>query len=134
MLDEGVQMRKLMDFKEMERRYTKGEDSLELTIEKWTCIYEFLESAFSFEHFNDALQAAVVPIFLCVEYRDRCELCPLFRICERGKSEKFSRVIRMIQSYTIAGDILPRDTLLGIVGNFIEDLKKCKSDARGKAH
>jgi len=127
-------MKKLMDLKEMEKRYSDGEDSLDLTVEKWNRIYEFLESAFSLEHFAEALQASSVPIFLCIEYKDRCELCPLFRICEKGKSEDFNKVIRVIQSYTIAGDILPKGPLLGVVKNFIEELKRCKSDARGKAH
>jgi len=77
-----------MDFKEMQKRYSDGEDSLD---------------------------------------------CPLFRICERGKSEDFSKVMRIMQSYTIAGDILPKDFILGVVENFIEELKKCKSDASGKA-
>ncbi|KPJ58273.1 MAG: hypothetical protein AMJ42_03575 [Deltaproteobacteria bacterium DG_8] len=123
-----------MDFKEMEKRYSDGEDSLDLTVEKWNRIYDYLESAFSLGHFTEALQASGVPIFLCIEYKDRCELCPLFRICERGKSEDFNKVIRVIQSYTIAGDILPKEPLLGVVKNFIEELKQCKSDARGKAH
>ncbi|MEE9505147.1 MAG: hypothetical protein V3V90_08445 [Thermodesulfobacteriota bacterium] len=126
-------MNKLMDIKEMEKRYSGGEDSLDLTVEKWSRIHDFLETAFRLEHFMEVLNAAVVPIFLCVEYRDRCELCPLFRICERGKSEIFNKVMRVIQSYTIAGDLLPRDPLLGIMGNFVEELKRCKSDARGKA-
>ncbi len=127
-------MRKLMDLKEMERRYSKGEDALDLTIEKWVSIYDFIETAFSLEHFADVLQAAVVPIFLCVEYRDRCEFCPLFRICEKGKSEQFNKVIRMIQSYTIAGDILPRNPLLSVVGDFVEELKRCKREVCGKSH
>jgi hypothetical protein len=127
-------MKKLMDFKEMEKRYSGGEDSLELTVEKWTRIYEFLESAFSMGHFSEVLQAAVVPLFLCVEYKDRCEFCPLFRICKRGRSEEFNRVMRVMQAYVIAGDILPKDPILGIVGNFIEELKKCENDAKGRAH
>ena len=122
-----------MNFKEMEKRYSDGEDSLDLTIDKWDRIHEFLETAFSLEHFVEVLQAAVIPIFLCIEYKDRCELCPLFRVCERGKSEVFNKVMRMIQSYTVAGDLLPRDPLLGIIENFVEELKRCKSDARGKA-
>jgi len=122
-----------MDFREMEKRYSNDEDSLDLTVEKWTRIYKFLESSFSLEHFAEVLQAAVVPIFLCVEYKDRCEFCPLFRICKRGKSEEFNKVMRMIQSYTVAGDLLPKDPLLGVVGDFIKELKRCESDARGKA-
>lgn len=122
-----------MDLKEMGIRYNEGEDSLDLTIEKWTRIYGFLQSAFSLAHFTEALQAAVIPIFLCVEYKDRCELCPLFRICEKGRSDDFDRVMRTIQAYTIAGDVLPKEAILGILGNFLEELEKCESDARGKA-
>ena len=94
-------MKKLMDLREMELKYNGGEDSLELTLEKWIRIYDFLESAFSLDHFNEALQAAMVPLFLCVEYRDRCEFCPLFRVCERGRSEIFNKVVRVMQAYTI---------------------------------
>ena len=122
-------MKKLMDFKEMELKYNGGEDSLELTLEKWIRIYDFLESAFSLDHFNEALQAAMVPLFLCVEYRDRCEFCPLFRVCERGRSEIFNKVVRVMQAYTIAGDILPKDTLLGVVENFLDELHKCQHEA-----
>ncbi len=126
-------MQKLMDFREMEKKYSSGVDALELTVVKWARIYEFLKTAFTLEHFAEALQAAVVPIFLCVEYRDRCEFCPIFRLCERGKSQVFNRVIRVMQSYTIAGDILPREPLKGVIGNFLAELKKCKNDASGKA-
>jgi hypothetical protein len=125
-------MKKLMDFKEMEHKYNSGEDSLELTIEKWIRILEFLESAFSVDHFNEALQAAMVPLFLCVEYRDRCDFCPLFRVCERGRSQIFNKVVRVMQAYTIAGDILPKETLLGVVENFVDELHKCQTESGGK--
>lgn len=39
-------MQKLMDFKEMEQKYSSGEDAPELTISKWLRIYEFLDSAY----------------------------------------------------------------------------------------
>ena len=125
-------MKKLMDFKEMEQKYNSGEDSLELTIEKWIRILEFLESAFSLDHFNEALQAAMVPLFLCVEYRDRCDFCPLFRVCERGRSQIFNKVVRVMQAYTIAGYILPKETLLGVVENFVDELHKCQNESCGK--
>ena len=125
-------MKKLMDFKEMEQKYNGGEDSLELTIEKWIRILEFLDSAFSLDHFNEALQAAMVPLFLCVEYRDRCDFCPLFRVCERGRSQIFNKVVRVMQAYTIAGDILPKETLLGVVEKFVDELHQCHNEAGGK--
>jgi hypothetical protein len=125
-------MKKLMDFNEMEQKYSSGEDSLELTLEKWTRIYTYLESAFSLEHFNEALHAAMVPLFLCVEYRGRCEMCPIYKICEKGRSEIFNKVVRIMQSYTIAGDILPKEPLLGIVENFLDELEKCRTEAGGK--
>ena len=127
-------MKKLMRFREMEERYSNGEDSLELTVEKWSRIYEYLDSAYTLLHFDEALKAAVIPIFLCVEYKDRCEMCPLYRICKRGKSEEFNKVMRAIQSYSIAGDILPKEPLLGIIEIFLEELKKCDSEVKGKAH
>jgi hypothetical protein len=125
-------MKKLMDFNEMQLKYSGGEDSLELTLEKWTRIYAYLESAFTLDHFNEALHAAMVPLFLCVEYRDRCEFCPLYRVCEKGRSEIFNKVVRVMQSYTIAGDILPKEPLLGIVENFLDELEKCRAEAGGK--
>ena len=125
-------MKKLMDFKEMEQKYNSGEDSLELTIEKWIRILDFLDSAFSLDHFNEALQAAMVPLFLCVEYRDRCDFCPLFRVCERGRSQVFNKVVRVMQAYTVAGDILPKDTLIGVVENFVNELHKCQNESCGK--
>ena len=127
-------MKKLMDFQEMENKYSNGEDSLELTLEKWTRIYEFLQSAFTLGHFDEALQAAVVPIFLCVEYRDRCEYCPLFMICRKGTSEEFNKVLRILQAYTVAGDMLPQEPLLGVVEIFLGELRMCRSDLKGKAH
>jgi hypothetical protein len=127
-------MKKLMDFQEMEKKYNSGQDSLELTIEKWTRIYEFLQSAFTLGHFDEALQAAVVPIFLCVEYRDRCEYCPLFMICRKGTSEEFNKVLRILQAYNVAGDMLPIGPLMGVVEIFLEELKMCQSDVKGKAH
>lgn len=42
--------------------------------------------------------------------------------------------MRVMQAYVIAGDMLPKDPILGIVGNFIEELKKCENDAKGRAH
>jgi hypothetical protein len=126
-------MNKLMDFKEMEQKYNSGEDSLELTIEKWIRILEFLATAFSLDHFNEALQAAMVPLFLCVEYRDRCDFCPLFRVCEKGRSQIFNKVVRVMQAYTIAGDILPKETLLGVVENFVDELHKCQIESCGKS-
>lgn len=126
-------MKKLMDFNEMQLKYSSGEDSLELALEKWIRIYAYLESAFSLDHFNEALHAAMVPLFLCIEYRDRCELCPLYRVCKKGRSEIFNKVVRVMQSYTIAGDILPRETLLGVVANFLDELEKCRTEAGGKS-
>jgi hypothetical protein len=38
-----------------------------------------------------------------------------------------------MQSYTIAGDILPREPLMGVIGNFLTELNQCKNDASGKA-
>ena len=61
-------------------------------------------------------------------------MCPLYRICKRGKSEEFNKVMRIIQSYGIAGDILPKEPLLGVIGTFLEELEKCNAEVKGKAH
>ena len=53
----------LMTFEEMKSRYEEGEDSLDLALEKWERILKYSETVFHLSHFQEILQAAVVPIF-----------------------------------------------------------------------
>ena len=127
-------MKTLMSFEEMKQRYEKGEDSLELTIEKWERIRDYLNYAFNLFHFQEVIKAASVPIFLCVEYKNQCPMCPIYKLCERGKSPKWINITRILEAYALAGDMLPKEPLIGQISNFLEELKQCKEEAMGKAH
>ena len=125
---------RLMNFEEMKQRYDSGEDSLALTLEKWERIFQNAKTVFHIEHFQDILKAAVVPIFLCAEYANQCRICPIFRVCQQGSSEDWINLLRVLQAYAIAGDILPRDTLLGHIETFVNKLKACRDDAMRAAN
>ena len=124
----------LMTFEEMKRRYGDGEDSLELTIEKWLRIKQFSDKAFLINHFQDILRAAVVPILLCTEYVHQCSLCPIYDVCKQGRSEEWITVMRIIQAYAIAGDLLPKEPFVGHIELFQEKLNTCREHAVEKAH
>lgn len=119
---------RLMSFEEMKRRYENGEDSLELTLEKWERIFQNAKTVFHLQHFQDLLKAAAVPLLLCAEYANQCRICPIFRVCRQGTSEDWVNLMRVLQAYAIAGDLLPRDTLLGHIETFLNKLKACKED------
>ncbi|MCX8044662.1 MAG: hypothetical protein N3B18_11150 [Desulfobacterota bacterium] len=123
----GFSMR-LMSFEEMKQRYESGEDSLELVLEKWERIFHNAKTVFHLQHFQDILKAAVVPIFLCAEYANQCRICPIFRVCRQGTSEDWVNLMRVLQAYAIAGDLLPRDTLLGHIETFVNKLKSCREE------
>jgi len=118
-----------MNFEEMKLRYDAGEDSLQLTLEKWDRIYEFSKNVFHLNHFQELLKAAVVPIFLCPEYANQCTMCPIYTACKQGTSDEWSRVIRLIQAYAIAGEILPLEPLLGHIEGFVKRLRACSNGA-----
>jgi hypothetical protein len=124
----------LMTFDEMKKRYEGGEDSLELTIEKWGRIKQFSNRAFLISHYQDILRAAVVPIFLCTEYVNQCSLCPIYDVCKQGRSDEWITVMRVIQAYAIAGDLLPREPFLGHLDQFLAKINMCREDAVAKAH
>jgi len=129
----GVTMR-LMSFEEMKSRYDNGEDSLELALEKWERICQNSKTVFHLQHFQDILKAAVVPIFLCAEYANQCRMCPIFSVCRQGTSAEWINLLRVLQAYAIAGDILPRETLTGHIELFVHKLKACRDDALRIAH
>lgn len=123
-----------MTFEEMKKRYGGGEDSLELTIEKWARIKQFSNKAFLISHYQDILRAAVVPIFLCTEYVNQCSLCPIYDVCKQGRSDEWITVMRVIQAYAIAGDLLPKEPFMGHIEKFLEKINTCREDAVGTAH
>jgi len=125
---------RLMSFEEMKNRYDNGEDSLELALEKWERIFQNSKTVFHLQHFQDILKAAVVPIFLCAEYANQCRMCPIFTVCRQGTSEDWINLLRVLQAYAIAGDILPRETLTGHLDLFVQKLKTCRDDALRIAH
>ncbi len=102
----------LMVFEEMKSRYEEGEDSLDLALEKWDRILKYSETVFHLSHFQEILEAAVVPIFLCEEYGSQCQKCPIFNVCKQGRSEEWTTLMRIIQADAISGDMLPKETLL----------------------
>ncbi|MCX5895518.1 MAG: hypothetical protein NTZ51_06785 [Proteobacteria bacterium] len=118
----------------MKKRYGDGEDSLELTIEKWVRIKQFSQQAFLMSHFQEILRAAVVPIFLCTEYVNQCTLCPIYSVCKQGRSDEWVAVMRVIQAYAIAGDLLPREAFNGHLEQFLEKITTCREDAISKSH
>ncbi len=123
-----------MTFDEMKKRYGDGEDSLELTIEKWIRIKQFSQQAFHLNHFQEILRAAVIPIFLCSEYINQCHLCPIYTVCKQGKSDEWITVMRVIQAYAIAGDILPKEPFIGHIEQFLKRINLCHQDAVKKSH
>jgi hypothetical protein len=124
----------LMTFQEMKNRYEAGEDSLELTLEKWERILQDAKTVFHLNHFQDILRAAVVPIFLCAEYANQCRMCPIFSICRQGRSEDWTNLLRVVQAYAVAGDLLPRDMLQGQIEIFMNKLRACREEAFNKSH
>ena len=118
----------LMTFEEMKSRYEEGEDSLDLALEKWERILKYSETVFHLSLFQEILQAAVVPIFLCEEYSSQCQKCPIFNVCKQGRSEDGTTLIRIIQAYAIAGDLLSKELLFAQIKFFNNKLKACKGE------
>lgn len=123
-----------MTFEEMKQRYEKGEDSLGLAVEKWERILHDSKTVFHLQHFQEILKAAVVPIFLCAEYANQCRMCPIFSICQQGRSEEWATLVRVVQAYAIAGDLLPRDPFLGQIELFVNKLRLCREETFSKSH
>jgi len=118
----------LMNFDEMKQRYEEGEDSLDLALEKWERILKYSEEGFHISHFQEILEAAVVPLFLCEEYISQCQKCPIFNVCQQGRSEEWTTLVRIIQAYAVAGDLLPKDPLFNQVKIFFNKLRNCKDE------
>ena len=119
-------MGSLVTYQEIVARYERGESAFDLTLEKWVRIRESLEKAFTLTHFKEILDAAVIKVPLCLQYRDNCALCPLEGVCSRGRQGSFGKFVRAIQAYCIAGDLLPKSLLLGLADQIISELEACK--------
>jgi len=124
----------LMSFEEMKERYEKGEDSLELALEKWQRILQNSRTVFHLSHFQHLLQAAVVPLFLCVEYENQCHICPIFSVCKHGYSEEWKSLLRIIHAYAIAGDLLPLEPYSGHLESFVNKLQMCREQLYMKSN
>ncbi len=122
-------MGNLLTYQEMVTRYEGGENAFDLTLEKWLRIREFIKTAFNTLQFDEVLEAAALKVPLCLEHEDNCGLCPLEAICSRGQEGSFMKFMRAIQAYCIAGDLLPKSSLLGLTDQIISELESCKTES-----
>lgn len=131
-------MSQLMTIFEMQMRYQKKEDSFDLTIEKWNRIREFIDTASTLEDYKELFQATNIAVPFCFEYqRNNCLDCPLEDICGPGKGEKLFKVMRLIQTYhlaILAGNTLPKETLISEVDGLIQELEVLKVKSNGSGH
>jgi hypothetical protein len=123
-----------MTFDEMKKRYNAGEDSLDLTLEKWEKILNFSKTIFHLSHYQEILKAAVVPVFLCTEYANQCHICPIFTVCKQGQSNDWNNIMKILQAYAIAGDLLPKETFSGQLETFVKKLQMCREESLHKMH
>ena len=112
----------LMSFEETAKRYEAGENAFDLTIEKWERIKEAIKSAHSISQFIMIARGASIKVALCIEFHDACHLCPLETTCHQETEGLFYKVLRLLQAYCVAGDILPHSILLNHVDQLIEEL------------
>ena len=128
-------MSELMTVFEMQNRYQEEEDPFDLTVEKWIRIRQFLNTASSLSDFQELSQAANIPIPFCFEYQIKdCLGCALENTCGRGKGEKFFKVMRIIQAYFLAGDLLPKETLISEIEDFLMELEMLRAKSKGLIH
>jgi len=55
-------------------------------------------------------------------------------VCKQGRSDEWITVMRVIQAYAIAGDLLPKEPFMGHVEQFLEKINTCREEAVAKAH
>jgi hypothetical protein len=128
-------IKELITIEEMRERIQKKDDPFDLTIEKWIRIRKFLETAMTLSDFQELLQGATIAVPFCFEYQVKgCLGCPLERICARGRGERFLRVMRLIQAYTIAGDMLPKERLVSEIDDFLMELEMIRAKYKGIVH
>jgi hypothetical protein len=125
----------LMTFAEIQERYNNKEDPFDLTLEKWIRIRRYLENPLTRHDFGLLLQASNIAVPFCFEYQPRnCAGCPLEEMCGRGGGEKLLRVIRLIQAYVLAGDMLPVEPLVFEVDRVVMELEALKAQHKGQLH
>ena len=112
----------LMSFEETIKRYEAGENAFDLAIEKWERIREAIKSAHTIPQFIVIARGASIKVALCIEFNDACHLCPLETTCRQGTEGLFNKVMRLLQAYCVAGDILPPSILLNLVDQLVDDL------------
>lgn len=128
-------MSQLMTVFEMQDRYQRKEDSFDLSVEKWIRIRQFLDTDLTLSDFKELFQAANVPIPFCFEYQTKdCQGCPLEEICGQGRGEKFVKVMRIIQAYVLAGDMLPKEPLISGIDDFLMELEMLRAKSKGMVH
>lgn len=127
-------MGNLLTFQEMVTRYEGGENAFDLSLEKWVRIREFIKTAFTTSHFDEVLEAAALKVPLCLQHKDNCGICPLEAICSRGEEGSFMKFMRAIQAYCIAGDLLPKSSLLDLADQVILELESCKVESRKRVN
>jgi len=128
-------MSQLMTTSEMQERYQGKEDPFDLALEKWTRIRRILDRSVTLRDFQRVFNAAAIPVPFCYEYQAMgCYGCPLETICARGRGERFIRVMRIIQAYVLAGDMLPQEPLISEVDTFMLELEMVRAKARGTVH
>lgn len=125
----------LINIQEMRERFQKREDPFDLIVEKWGRLRKFLETAVALTDFQELFRGAVVPVTFCFEYQIKdCLGCPLKEICGQGRGEKFQRVMRLIQAYTLAGDMLPKERLFSEIDHFLIELEMIRARYKGIVH
>jgi len=128
-------MAQLMTISEMRDRYQKKEDPFDLTIEKWTRIRRFADTASTVRDFDKLLRAVNIAIPFCFEYQIKaCLGCPLGKMCGRGKGEKFLKVRRLIQIHALAilaGNMLLKDQLILEIDDLLMELKTIRAKSYG---
>lgn len=125
-------MTELLFIQEMKERFEK-EDPFDLTVEKWTKIRKFSEGATTAEDFEKILDSSGLIVPFCIIHKRNCSECPLDNICGSEK-EKFSRIMRIIDAFSAAGDVLPKEVLLNELDSFISELELIRAKNKGGIH
>ncbi len=124
-----------MTISEMRDRYKKKEDPFDLTIEKWTRIRRFVDTASTVRDFDKLLRAVNIAIPFCFEYQIKdCLGCPLGKMCGRGKGEKLLKVMRLIQIHVLAilaGNMLLKEQLISEIDDLLMELKTIRAKSNG---
>ena len=80
-----------MAFHKIVARYQRGENAIDLMVEKWLRIRESLEKTFTLSNFKEILDAVSIKVPLCLQYKDNCALCPVWTACGKGHEGSFGQ-------------------------------------------